>query len=91
MSDIFDERKDLKNLKSFVSQLRDNYQTEMHERVRVSVKDRAPEDRTYVDPEEIRLRSRLVTHWPGDEIVGQVIKDSIRLMINNDIEPSDLL
>jgi len=91
MSDIFDERKDLKNLKSFVAQLRDNYHTDIHERVRAEVSDLGTIERTYVDPEEIRLKSRLVTHWPGDEIVGQIVKDAIRLMINNNIEPSDLL
>lgn len=91
MSDIFDEKRDLKNLTSFVAQLRNDYHTEFHERVRAEITDLGVVEHTYVDPEEIRLKSNLVINWPGDEIVGQIIRDTIRLMIDNDIEPNDLM
>lgn len=86
MTDIFDEKKDIKNLRSFVAFLRDKYEVDMHERHHAGVK-----ERIHIDPEEVRIRSRLVTHWPGDEIVMQIIKDAAKLMVENDVSLRDLI
>lgn len=91
MSDIFDEKKDLKYLKSFVVKLRNNYQSFMHNCVRAEVSNIGVVERTNVDPEEIRLKNKLAISWPGDEIVGQIVKDTVRLIIDNNINPGDLL
>jgi hypothetical protein len=91
MTDIFDEKEDIKNVRSFVAFLRGQYETELHEKYRVSTLGGTVEEREYVDPEELRSRNRLATHWPGDDIVGQIVKDTCRLLINNELEPGDIL
>lgn len=91
MSDIFDEKEDLKNLKSFVSFLRNEYEIDLHERHKVSVTDRGVEDRLHLDVDELRMRNHLATQWPGDEIVSQIIKDTCIIMKNNNLKPGDLV
>ncbi len=91
MTDIFDEKEDIKNIRSFVSFLRGQYETELHENYRVTTRDGAVENRIYVDPEEVRSRNRLATYWPGDDIVGQIVKDTCRLLVNNELDPGDIL
>jgi len=89
MTDIFDEKDDIKNIRSFVSSLREQYETELHENYRVMT--RSGKTQQYVDPDEVRSRNRLATHWPGDDIVGQIVKDTCRLLVNNELEPGDIL
>lgn len=91
MTDIFDEKEDLKNIKSFVSFLHNEYETDFHERHKVSVKDGVVEDRVHIDLDEMRRRNHLVTHWPGDELVSQIIKNTCQIMVNNNLTPDDLL
>jgi len=80
MSDIFDEKVDIKNIKSFIAALRKQYEDELHSGVPV-----------INDIDEIRMRYKLTIKWPGDDVVMQIVKDICRLMDKNDLSPGDFV
>jgi hypothetical protein len=65
MSDIFDEREDLKNIMSIVGHLRQHYAAK--------VIPRSGEFHTMA-------HTQLGINWPGDELVSQIIHDALKLM-----------
>lgn len=79
MSNVFDESEDLKNARSFVAFMRSEYQRQLHD-----------QKTDGLDPSTIRLRNQMVTHWPGDEIMQQIVKDVAQIMRNNNIKPEDI-
>jgi len=84
MSDIFDDKKDLRNMKSFVARLRDKYTSVMHN----STSGRSSQ--INLDQDEMRRMTHLAMQWPGDEIVGQILKDAGILSNEADLDISDL-
>jgi len=79
MSDIFEEKTELKNIRSFVAALRDEYETEL----RMGKSDILRRD-------EFNIRGRIITHWPGDEVVSQIIKDALSILIEKGLHPRDI-
>lgn len=79
MSDIFDEKFELRNVRSLVAMLRDEYENELrHGKSEVLPRD------------EFSIRGRIVAHWPGDEVVSQLVKDTCRVLVEKNINPRDI-
>jgi len=74
MSDIFDEVEDLKNTKSIVHALHKKY-------------DEIAYSETELDIDERRRCTALSMHWPGDDVVRQIIYDTLKLLSENSITP----
>lgn len=85
MSSIFSESNDIKSTKSLTSYLRDYYNEQMQN----SMAYKASTNKFM--PEEYKNISMLAINWPGDEIVGQIVKDTCRLMVKHNITPDDLI
>lgn len=78
MTDVFDEKQDLKNVRSFVAFLRSEYQRQLHDGIQGE------------DPLTIRLRNRLATDWPGDDVMQRIVLDVAAVMSVNKIKPEEL-
>lgn len=78
MSDIYDEKEDLKNVRSFTAFMRSEYQRLYQSNLLGN------------DPDTIRLRSTLATNWPGDELIQQIVKDVSHIMKTNNIKPGTI-
>lgn len=83
MSDVFDEKEDLKSVRSFVAFMRSEYQRHLHD----SGESGGAFDK---DPLTVRIRNQLATHWPGDDVVQQLVSDIAHIMRSNNIKPEDL-
>jgi hypothetical protein len=79
MSDIFVESEDLKNIKSFITELHNRY---------INFYNEHKKEHPYDGVDEIRRKSALgLLHWPGDELVTQIIIDASKLMVEHNIDP----
>ncbi len=76
MSSIFTEKEDLKNMKSIIATLREDYASKL---------------KNY-EPRfgDARLLTKLNLQWPGDEIITQVLRDTFELLVKYDIDPKDI-
>lgn len=83
MTDIFIESEDLKSIRNFVIELRASYEQFLKTAETL-------EPGTYLDIDQTMLKQRLGVNWPGDDIVGQLVKDACKLMRFHNILPEDL-
>ena len=77
-TDIFDEKSELLNARSFVSHL--------HNKYNMSLKG----DLKGLDHTGIMMRSRLAANWPGDEEIRRMLLDISAIMVDNNIKPGDI-
>ena len=83
MSNIFDEKEDLKSIRNLVHKLRELYLEDLKKVDGGRV--------NYAEIDNVRIRQALATSsWPGDEIVGQLIRDTLDLMMNNNIDMDEI-
>jgi len=93
MSDIFDEKEDLKSAKSLAHKIREvcNDTLRPTEQQRVHNMDRGTYLRSLVDPEAARRRKALAMSWPGDDLVQQIVIDALKIMVEYDIKPREVI
>jgi len=83
MSDIFDERDDLKNIKALVQKIREEYDLVLGGKGQYVTSFRTS---PMTDP----LRGVLASKWPGNEAQAQFIRDIISLMKNSNLKLEDV-
>ena len=76
MSDILEENSSL-TIRDITFRLREKYNSEFH----------SP---TVMDMDERQICTSLSIRWPGNEMVGQIIKDTIKILIECDMQPSEV-
>lgn len=93
MSDIFDEKQDLKNIKSLTMEIRKVCTEAMRptETQRVHNMDRGTYLRSLVDPDMAVRRKALAMHWPGDDMVQQIILDALKIIVEHNINPKEII
>jgi len=98
MSDIFDEKEDLKSTRGIMFALQRRYNEKLQHRgdeaeymighVTTSYN---VEPRYLRDPDEMARCTALALHWPGDDVTRQIIFDTIRTLIENSIDPKSVV
>jgi hypothetical protein len=93
MSDIFEEKEDLKNVKSLVIEIRKICSEAMKpaEQQRIHNMDRGTYLRSLVDPDEAMRRKALALRWPGNDLVQQIVIDALKIMREHGIKPQEVL
>ena len=94
MSDIFDEKDDLKNTKGIIAVLRKKYNEKLRHKGEeveymsgnVSITGSYNIEPVYLrDPDEMARCTSLALRWPGDDIVRQLVFDTIKVLIENNV------
>jgi len=94
MSDIFDEKEDLRNTRGIMIALRHRYDEKMRHKGDEAEYMVGNVSRTGIynveplylrDPDEMARCTALALHWPGDDVVRQIIIDTIKTLIENDV------
>jgi len=94
MSDIFDEKEDLRNTRSIMAVIRDKYNENMRH-TGDNVDYMGGISGTYNveprrDPDELARCTALALHWPGDEVVRQIILDTVKTLAEYDVDPQSV-
>ena len=91
MTDIFEEHKEMQNATNLSFEIRkicNNALRDNRAGTRRTTSDGRPTFNP--DPDGDRRRCQLALKWPGDELVQQIIKDTVLLMKQYDIQPKQV-
>ena len=80
MSDIYDERTAYTDPRELTHKLREYYIKVLHGDVKVGTE--------LID---IHTYNTLALHWPGDEIVERIVRDTVMLLIQNNVNLTNFL
>lgn len=91
MADLFDESVELRKITDLSQEIR-RLCVETMKKQQQGTKRTTPDGRPMFnpDPEGDRRRVILAMNWPGDELVQQIIKDTVSLMVKHDIQPKQV-
>ena len=78
-TDVFDEQDELKTTRALVDQVKEVYLERLGNSAGI-----------VLDIDVRRRCTSLATHWPGDEVIRQVVFDILQIMGDKDLLPGDI-
>jgi hypothetical protein len=77
MSDIYNERQQMTSTKAIINTILNDYGHKLTSNEKIGVDER-------------QRISYLVNHWPGNDVARQILIDSIKVIIEYDLDPKNI-